>query len=81
MNPAAIALKGELGKLDAPLPVHLLYEFEQSAMVGSVTCDDIGCTAEHVVAILHTPDERVELLAAVARGYHDGFSPRFADGV
>ena len=34
-----------------------------------------------MVTILHTPDERVELLAAVARGYHDGLSPRFADGV
>ena len=26
-------------------------------------------------------DERVELLAAVARGHHDGLSPRLADGV
>jgi hypothetical protein len=70
-----------LGKLDAPLPVHLLYEFEQTAMVGSVTSNDIGCTAEEVVTILDSPNERVELLAAVARGHHDGLSPRFADGV
>ena len=34
-----------------------------------------------MVTVLHTPDEGVEFLAAVARGHHDGLSPRFADGV
>ena len=81
MNPAAIALKDELGKLDAPLPVHLLYELEQAAVIGLVACDDIRRAAEHVVTVLHTPNERVEFLTAVARGHHDGLAPRFADGV
>jgi hypothetical protein len=81
VNPPSVAFPYQLGKLDAPLPVHLLDELEQTAMVGSVTSDDIGSTAEHVVAVLHTPDERVELPAAIARGHHDGLSPRFADGV
>jgi hypothetical protein len=43
MNPPSVALPYQLGKLDAPFPVHLLDEFEQAAMVGSVTSDDIGC--------------------------------------
>ena len=81
MNPAAIALPDELREAYLPRLLHLLDEFEQTAMVGSVTSDDIGSTAEHVVTVLHTPDERVEFLAAVARGHHDGLSPRFADGV
>ena len=50
-------------------------------MVGLVARNDIGSAAKDMVTILHTPDERVELLAAVARGYHDGLTPRFADGV
>jgi len=50
-------------------------------MVGPVACNDIGCATQHVVTVLHTPDERVELLAAIARGHHDGLAPRFADGV
>ena len=81
MNPSPVALKDELGEAYLSLLLHLLYEFEQTAMVGSVTSDDIGSTAEHVVAVLHTPDERVEFLTAVARGHNDGLSPRFADGV
>ena len=81
MNPTSIAFPYQLGKLDAPLPVHPLYELEQAAVVGPVACDDIGCATEEVVAVLHTPDERVELLTAVATAHHDGLSPRFADGV
>ena len=78
MNPPSIALPYQLGKLDAPLPVHLLDELEQTAMVGSVTSNDVGSTSEDMVAVLHTPDERVEFLAAVARGHHDGLAPRLA---
>ena len=81
MYPTAVALPDELREAYLPLLLHLLDEFEQTAMVGSVTSDDIGCTAEHVVAVLHASDERVEFLAAVARGHYDGLSPRFADGV
>ena len=81
MNPPSVAFPYQLGKLDAPLPVHLLYEPEQAAVVGPVACYQVGSTAEDMVTVLHAPDERVELLAAVARGYHDGLSPRFADGV
>jgi hypothetical protein len=81
MYPPSIALPDELSKPNLSLLLHLLDELEQTAMVGSVACDDIGCATEHVVTVFHTPDERVEFLAAVARGYHDGLSPRFADGV
>ena len=81
MNPPPVALPNKLSKPNLPRLLHLLNEFEQTAVIGLVACDDIGSTAEHVVAVLHTPDERVELLTAVARGHHDGLAPRFADGV
>ena len=81
MNPTSIALPNKLSKSNLPLLLHLLDEFEQSAMVGSVTSNDISCATEHMVTILHTPDERVEFLTAVATAHHDGLSPRFADGV
>ena len=81
MNPTSIALPYQLREAYLPLLLHLLDELEQTAMVGSVTSDDIGGAAEEVVAVLHTPDEGVEFLTAVARGHHDGLSPRFADGV
>ena len=78
MYPPSVALKDELGKLDAPLLLHLLYEFEQTAMVSTVTSNDISSAAEQVVAVLHTPDELVELLAAVSTADHYRLSPRFA---
>ena len=81
MNPTSIALPDELREAYLPLLLHLLDEFEQTAVIGPVACDDIGCATEHVVTVLHTPDERVELLAAIATGHHDGLAPRFADGV
>ena len=81
MNPAAIALPDELREAYLPLLLHLLDEFEQTAVVSLVTSDDVGGAAKDMVTVLHAPDERVELLAAVARGHHNGFSPRFADGV
>ena len=59
MNPAAIALPDELGKLNLPLLLHLLYEFEQAAVVGFVASDKVGSTTQHVVAVLHPTDERV----------------------
>jgi hypothetical protein len=33
------------------------------------------------VAVLDASNERVEFLAAIARGHHDGLAPLFADGV
>ena len=81
MNPAAVALPYQLRETYLPLLLHLLDELEQATVVGTVAGDDIGRTAEEVVAVLHASDERVEFLAAVARGHHDRFSPRFADGV
>ena len=33
------------------------------------------------MAVLHASDERVQFLAAIPRGHHDGLAPRFADGV
>ena len=32
MNPPSVAFPYQLGKLDAPLPVHLLYELEQATI-------------------------------------------------
>ena len=81
MNPTSIALPDELREANLPRLLHLLYELEQPAMVGPVACDDISRATQHVVTVLHTPDEGVEFLAAVARGHHDGLAPRFADGV
>ena len=66
MEPAAIALPDELGEADLPRLLHLPYETEQPAVVGPVAGDDIGCTAEHVVAVLGSAHELVELPAAVA---------------
>ena len=81
MNPAAIALPDELREAYLSLLLHLLNEFEQTAVVGLVACYQVGSTAEHVVAVLHTPDERVELLAARPAAYHDRLAPRLGDGV
>ena len=81
MNPTSIALPDELREAYLPRLLHLLDELEQAAVIGLVASYDVGCTAEHVVAVLHTPDERVELLASISTTHHDGLSPRFADGV
>lgn len=42
---------------------------------------DVGRTAQDVVAVCDTAHELVEPRAAVARGDHNGTTPRFADGV
>ena len=81
MNPSSIALKDELSELDAPLLLHLHDEAEQTAVVGPVTSNNIGRTAEDVVAILGTTHQGVELLAAVATTDHNRLAPRFAYGV
>ena len=50
-------------------------------MVGPVTGNDIGCAAEEVMTMRGATDEGVELLAAVARGDHNGLAPCLAYGV
>jgi len=79
--PPSIALPNQLREAYLPRLLHLLDELEQAAVVGTVAGDDIGCTAEDMVTILHASDERVEFLAAIPTADHDGLSPRFADGV
>ena len=81
MNPTSIALPDELREAYLPLLLHLLYELEQAAVIGLVSCYQVSSTAEHVVAVLHAPDERVEFLAAIPAAHHDRFAPSFADGV
>ena len=81
MYPSSTALPNELREAYLPLLLHLLDEFEQTTMVCLVASDDIGGAAEEVVTVLHASDERVEFLAAVARGHHYRLSPRFAYGV
>ena len=78
MYPPPVALPNQLGKLDAPLLMHLLYYFEQLAMIGSVTRNDIGGTAEEMGAILGASHQGVELFAAIAAAHHDRLAPRFA---
>ena len=78
MYPPPVALPNQLGKLDAPLLMHLLYYFEQLAMIGSVPRNDIGGTAEEMVAILGASHQGVELFAAITAAHHDRLAPRFA---
>ena len=79
--PATVALKDELGELDAPLLLHLHDEAEQTVVISLVARDDVGRAAEDVVAILGAAHQGVELLAAVAAAHRDRLSPRFADGI
>ena len=81
MEPPAIAFPDELGEADLSCLLHLYDELEQAAVVGPVSGDDIGSTAEEMVTVLGSAHEGVELLAAVARGDHDGLAPRLAYGV
>ena len=55
MNPTSVALPNKLSKPNLPRLLHLLDELEQTTVVGSVTSNDVGSTAEHVVAVLHAP--------------------------
>ena len=66
MEPPAIAFPDELGEADLSCLLHLLDELEQAAVVGPVSGDDIGSTAEEMVTVLGSAHEGVELLAAVA---------------
>ena len=66
MYPATIVLKDELSESYLPLALHLLYEFEQTAVIGPVARNDVGSTSEDVVAVLCSTYKCIELLAAVA---------------
>ena len=81
MYPAVVVLCDELGEADLSRLLHLDDELEQAAVVGSVTCDEVGCAAEEVMAMLGTAHEGVELLAAVATAHDDGLTPRLTYGV
>ena len=81
MQPAAIALPNQLSKADLSLLLHLLDETEQPLVVGPIASNDIGCTAEHMVAVLSTAHELIKLPAAVAGAHHDGLAPGLTDRV
>ena len=65
MEPTIVVFCDELGEADLSCLLHLHDELEQAAVVGPVASDDIGSTAEEVVAVLDASNERVEFLAAV----------------
>ena len=81
MQPAVVALGDQLGEAYLPRLLHLLYELEQATMVGLVARYQVGCTTEHVMAVLHASDERVQFLASISTADHDGLAPRLADRV
>ena len=66
MYPPPVTLKDELGEAYLPLPLHLLYEFEQATVIGPIPCYQVCRAAQEVVTVLCSPHERIELLAAVA---------------
>ena len=80
MYPATIVLKDELGESYLPLALHLPYEVEQATVVRLVACDNVSSAAQEVVTVLCSTYKCIELLAAVARGDHDGLTPRLAYG-
>ena len=81
MYPAETVFGNQLRELYLPLLLHLLNELEQATVISLVASDDVCSAAEHVMTVLHAPDERVEFLTAVATANHNGLAPRFADGV
>ena len=78
MNPAAVSLPYQLGKLDAPLLLHLYDEAEKAAVVGPVARNNIRRTSEDMVAVLHAAYQGVELLAAIPTADYDRLAPRLA---
>lgn len=79
--PSSSTLPDELGKLDPSLPLHLLDEVEQPSVVGPVAGDEVGGTAQEVMAVLRSAHEGIQLGTAVAAAHDDGLAPRLADGV
>ena len=66
MYPPPVTLKDELGEAYLPLPLHLLYEVEQAAVIGPIPCYQVCRAAQEVVAVLCSTYKCIELLAAVA---------------
>ena len=81
MNPAIVVLGNQLREAYLPLALHLHDEAEQAAMIVAATRDEVGSTAQQVMAMLGAAHEGIELWASVARGDDDGLAPRFADGI
>ena len=78
MYPTTIAFPDELRETYLPLLLHLPYEVEQATVVRLVACDDVSSAAQEVVAVLCSTYKCIKLLAAIARGDHDGLTPRLA---
>ena len=81
MYPTSVALPDELREAYLPLLLHLLDELEQATMVSPVARDNICRATKDMVTVLHTADERIELLASVSAADNYRLSPRLADGV
>ena len=81
MYPTSVALPYQLSEAYLPRLLHLLYEFEQATMVGLVASNNICRATKDMVTVLHTVDERIELLASVSAADNYRLSPRFAYGV
>ena len=81
MYPTSVALPYQLSEAYLPLLLHLLYELEQATMVGLVASNNICRATKDMVTVLHTADERIELLASVSAADNYRLSPRFAYGV
>ena len=63
------------------LTLHLLDEIEQAAVVGLIASDEVGSTAQHMMAVLRPTHEGIEFLATVATAHYDGLTPCLAYGV
>ena len=51
MQPAVVILCDELGEAYLPLPLHLLYQLKQSAVVVSVPGYQVGRAAQQVMCL------------------------------
>ena len=80
MQPTVVALGDQLGEAYLPRLLHLLYELEQATMVGLVARYQVGSTTEHVMAVLHASDERVNLPEAMAATIFSVISTDFMAG-
>ena len=65
VNPTAVALPYKLSKAYLSLLLYLNDKLKQLAMVSPVARNDIRSTAEDVMTVLYTSNERIEFLAAV----------------
>ena len=81
MQPAIVVFGDELGEADLARLLHLHNHAEQAAVVITVTCDNIGCTAQQMMAVCGSAHKGVELGAAIAAAHDDGLAPRLADRI